>query len=108
MSGRGTPGTGSWASSQTKCGGAEGSAQAKLATDIDEALPETGKNLDCDRPYAWCELHHEDPWGGGGHTDLHLAVPPCGYHHRRMHDPRFVTQISTDDSGVKAVRLRER
>jgi hypothetical protein len=62
----------------------------------------------CDRPYAWCELHHEDPWAHGGRTDLRLAVPLCGYHHRRMHDPTFVTEISTDASGVKTVRLRER
>lgn len=62
----------------------------------------------CDRPYSWCELHHEEPWAGGGRTDLHLAVPLCGYHHRRMHDPRFVTAISTDEVGVKTVRLRER
>jgi hypothetical protein len=62
----------------------------------------------CDRPYAWCELHHEDPWAQGGRTDLDRAVPLCGYHHRRMHDPRFVTRVSTDDAGVKTVRLRER
>ena len=64
--------------------------------------------MGCDRPYAWCELHHEDPWSHGGRTDLDLAVPLCGYHHRRMHDPRFVTSVSTDDAGVKTVRLRER
>ena len=62
----------------------------------------------CDRPYAWCELHHEDPWAQGGQTDLDSAVPLCGYHHRRMHDPRFVTSVSTDDAGAKTVRLRER
>ena len=62
----------------------------------------------CDRPYAWCELHHEDPWSRGGRTDLDRAVPLCGWHHRRMHDPRFVTRVDTDDSGVKTVRLRER
>ena len=62
----------------------------------------------CDRPYAWCELHHEAPWAQGGQTDLDSAVPLCGYHHRRMHDPRFVTRVSTDGAGVKTVRLRER
>ncbi|KQU70724.1 HNH endonuclease signature motif containing protein [Phycicoccus sp. Root101] len=25
---------------------------------------------DCDRPYAWTEHHHEDPWASGGATDL--------------------------------------
>lgn len=62
----------------------------------------------CDRPYSWCELHHEDPWSRGGRTDLDRAVPLCGYHHRRMHDPRFVTRTTTDAAGVKTVRLRER
>ncbi|MBC7309944.1 MAG: DUF222 domain-containing protein [Actinomycetales bacterium] len=61
----------------------------------------------CDRPYAWSELHHEDPWARDGQTDLDKAVPLCGYHHRRMHDPRFVTSISTDGDGKKSVRLRE-
>jgi hypothetical protein len=64
--------------------------------------------MGCDRPYAWCELHHEDPWASGGRTDLDRAVPLCGYHHRRMHDPTFVTETSTDAAGVKTVRLRER
>ena len=62
----------------------------------------------CDRPFSWCELHHEDPWSTGGQTDLDVAVPLCGYHHRRMHDPGFVTRVSTDDAGVKTVRLRQR
>lgn len=29
----------------------------------------------CDRPHAWTELHHEDPWATGGLTNLDLAVP---------------------------------
>ena len=43
----------------------------------------------CDRPYVWCELHHHDPWSHGGNTDLANAVPLCGFHHRRIHDPRY-------------------
>ena len=43
----------------------------------------------CDRPYAWCELHHHDPWSHGGTTELANAVPLCGFHHRRIHDPRY-------------------
>lgn len=63
--------------------------------------------VDCDRPYAWCELHHQDPWSQHGHTDLDKAVPLCGYHHRRIHDPQFLTSISTDTDGTKTVRLRQ-
>ena len=32
----------------------------------------------CDRPPAWVEYHHQDPWSRGGATDAeqrHLAVP---------------------------------
>ncbi len=29
----------------------------------------------CQRPFAWCELHHRDPWSTGGRTDLQEAVP---------------------------------
>ena len=43
----------------------------------------------CDRPYAWCDLHHEDPWSHGGHTNLDKAVPLCGFHHHRIHDPAY-------------------
>ncbi|MBK6887479.1 MAG: DUF222 domain-containing protein [Tetrasphaera sp.] len=74
-----------------------------LATIYDECAA-TG----CDRPYAWCELHHEDPWSHGGRSDLHLAVPLCGFHHRRVHDPTFHTTIHTNQHGTKHVTLRRR
>ncbi|WP_289232724.1 HNH endonuclease signature motif containing protein [Barrientosiimonas endolithica] len=32
----------------------------------------------CDSPFAWTELHHEQPWSRGGATDLDHAVPLCG------------------------------
>ena len=43
----------------------------------------------CERPYAWCELHHRDPWSLGGRTDLRDAVPLCHWHHQRIHDRGF-------------------
>jgi hypothetical protein len=43
----------------------------------------------CERPFAWCDVHHAQPWGRGGSTDLDNGVPLCGFHHRRAHDPRF-------------------
>ena len=43
----------------------------------------------CDRPYAWCELHHREPWSLGGRTDLRDAVPLCHWHHQRIHDRGF-------------------
>ena len=63
---------------------------------------------DCDRPYAWTEQHHEDPWAGGGQTDLDKAVPLCGFHHRRMHHPDFQHRITRDPGGRKHVTIRRR
>ena len=61
----------------------------------------------CDRPYSWSELHHEHPWHTGGATDLERAVPLCGFHHRRVHDPTHTATISTDPDGRKHVLLRQ-
>lgn len=44
----------------------------------------------CQRPFAWCELHHALPWSNGGRTDLDNAVPLCHYHHRLAHDHRYI------------------
>jgi len=43
----------------------------------------------CERPFAWCELHHRTPWSERGPTDLANAAPLCGWHHRRVHDPHY-------------------
>lgn len=43
----------------------------------------------CDRPFAWCELHHLTAWSRGGSTDLADAVPLCHFHHRRIHDHHY-------------------
>ena len=74
-----------------------------LATTYEECSAEG-----CDRPYAWCELHHEDPWGAGGATNLHLAVPLCRFHHQRLHDPEFRHRVHTDGLGRKNVTLHRR
>ena len=63
---------------------------------------------DCDRPYAWAELHHQDPWHHGGNTDLHLAVPLCAHHHQRAHDPTHQHHITTDPTGRKTVTFTRR
>ena len=43
----------------------------------------------CERPYAWCEIHHPHAWSHGGRTDLANALPLCFFHHRRAHDDHF-------------------
>ncbi len=50
----------------------------------------------CERPYAWCELHHRKPWSAGGRTDLRDAVPLCHFHHQRIHDTGFVHRYLSD------------
>ncbi|MFN8193355.1 MAG: DUF222 domain-containing protein [Nocardioidaceae bacterium] len=52
----------------------------------------------CDRPYAWTELHHRDPWHLGGRTDLKDAIPLCGFHHHRIHDPAYHHREHPDSS----------
>jgi hypothetical protein len=47
----------------------------------------------CERPFAWTEIHHPTAWSHGGNTDLDNALPLCGHHHRRAHDPRFTLRI---------------
>ena len=32
------------------------------------------------------QIHHCDPWGDGGHTDLDVGVPLCWAHHHLVHD----------------------
>ena len=58
----------------------------------------------CDRPFAWTELHHRQPWSEAGPTDLENAAPLCGYHHRRVHDSKYEHQWLPDGS----VRIRHR
>ena len=43
----------------------------------------------CERPFAWCDIHHPTWWSRGGRTDLDNGLPLCGWHHRRAHDSRF-------------------
>ncbi|MGH3361035.1 MAG: DUF222 domain-containing protein [Nocardioides sp.] len=52
----------------------------------------------CERPYAWCELHHHDPWRSGSRTDLDNALPLCGFHHRRIHDTGYLHRRQPDGS----------
>ena len=63
---------------------------------------------DCDRPYAWTEHHHEDPWATGGGTDLDKAVPLCGYHHRRVHDHGYHHRVFREINGRKRVTFVKR
>jgi hypothetical protein len=55
----------------------------------------------CQRPFSWCEIHHHRiPWSHGGPTDLDNALPLCGHHHRRAHDPRFHLRQPADGEWI--------
>ncbi|NNM46271.1 HNH endonuclease signature motif containing protein [Knoellia koreensis] len=62
----------------------------------------------CDRPSAWAELHHEDPWALGGDTNLDKLIPLCGSDHTRAHDPNYSHTITTDTQGRKHVTFHRR
>jgi hypothetical protein len=62
----------------------------------------------CDRPSAWAELHHEDPWALGGNTNHDKAIPLCAHHHQRTHDPDYTHTITTDHHGRKHLTYRLR
>jgi hypothetical protein len=47
----------------------------------------------CERPFAWCDIHHPHAWSDAGPTDLANAIPLCGHHHRRAHDRRYDMRI---------------
>lgn len=53
----------------------------------------------CDRPPAWCEIHHVRPWARGGATDLEAAML-CPRHHHLAHQD---WQIRMGDEGVPEV-----
>lgn len=60
----------------------------------------------CDRPIAWCEIHHLQPWSQGGGTDLDNALPACWHHHRAIHDIRY--QLEKQPSGIWTLRWKRR
>ena len=63
----------------------------------------------CDRPFAWSELHHEQPWSRGGRTDIDDALPVCGHHHRLLHDPAYRhTRTRDPGTGRKVVTFHAR
>ena len=43
----------------------------------------------CDRPFAWCDLHHVIHWDDGGPTDVDWLIPFCKSHHTTHHKGVF-------------------
>ncbi|MBM7509470.1 hypothetical protein JOE61_003284 [Nocardioides salarius] len=51
----------------------------------------------CDAPPAMCHAHHDDPWSCHGHTDLARGRLLCPFHHRRIHDPEYESDVGGDN-----------
>jgi hypothetical protein len=58
----------------------------------------------CDRPPAWTEAHHLDPWSAGGRTDLQRGLPLCPAHHRMADHPERWDMRRMPDGGVRFSR----
>jgi hypothetical protein len=43
----------------------------------------------CERPSAWCQAHHLDPWAAGGETYVETGALLCARHHTLAHHPDY-------------------
>jgi hypothetical protein len=58
----------------------------------------------CDRPPAWVEFHHEDPWSQGGATDAKNGISFCPPHHRMADHPETYDMRRLPDGRVRFSR----
>lgn len=56
----------------------------------------------CDRPVAWCDAHHIEPWEDGGPTSLANGVLLCRRHHKIAHRPGY--RLRLHDDGTLEIR----
>ncbi len=47
----------------------------------------------CDRPPAWCDIHHRKHWADGGHTCADNGVLLCGRHHAIVHRDGWLIEL---------------
>jgi hypothetical protein len=50
----------------------------------------------CDRPAAWCEVHHITAWIDGGNTDLDNMCLLCRFHHREFEQRGWQVRMIDD------------
>ncbi|HEX4904321.1 MAG TPA: DUF222 domain-containing protein [Acidimicrobiales bacterium] len=62
------------------------------------AIWSTCAHPSCDRPFAWCELHHVHHWERGGRTDVGWLLPLCSTHHHLHHKGMFEIERRPDDT----------
>ena len=58
----------------------------------------------CDRPPAWVEFHHEDPWSRVGPTDVKNGISLCPPHHRMADHPETYDMRRLPDGRVRFSR----
>jgi hypothetical protein len=58
----------------------------------------------CDRPPAWVEYHHEDPWHSGGHTDAKKGISLCPPHHQMADHPQTYDMTRLPNGKVRFSR----
>ena len=58
----------------------------------------------CDRPPAWMEFHHEDPWHLGGPTDAKKGISLCPPHHHMADHPESYDMRRLPDGKVRFSR----
>ena len=51
----------------------------------------------CETTASGCHAHHDDPWSGGGATDLANGRLLCPHHHRLAHDSRYAMTVHADN-----------
>jgi hypothetical protein len=50
----------------------------------------------CDRPPAWCDIHHCTYFSDGGRTDRDNAALVCGFHHELIHHAGWQVRVAPD------------
>ncbi|MEJ7633172.1 DUF222 domain-containing protein [Aeromicrobium sp.] len=50
----------------------------------------------CERPPAWCEVHHPEPYAGGGPTTVDNGALFCFIHHHLLHDADWHARLAPD------------
>lgn len=60
--------------------------------------------VNCDRPPAWVEFHHEHAWRDGGGTDVRHGIALCPPHHHMADHPDSWNMRRMPDGGVRFSR----
>jgi hypothetical protein len=58
--------------------------------------PTCAMDADCNVPFDDCQIHHVDPWGHGGRTDLRRMCPGCDQHHHLIHEGGWTLTRNSD------------